>query len=395
MVDKLLKQDKILVVDDNPKNIQVIASILTNANYSIGYATDGSQALNTLKHSNEYDLILLDIDMPVMNGLEACRHIRNNPESMNIPVIFLTAFTDMKNIVEGFEAGAQDYISKPFNSQELLSRVKTHIELKKNKEILLNINGYLEEMVHQRTEDLIISNKKLDAANIQLKELDAAKTEFLHILSHEIRTPLNGIMGSVELLKSFQFPEPYNNLIHILNESVKRLENFSYKTLDISNLNIHGDKALTINFFNLEHHLDNCLKKIEPQIVKKHLTVQTEFVHDAKELQGDLYYIDKSLNIILENAVKHSKKWGLVRLITEDLDEMSILKVMDSGNGFSSSMLTQSFIAFSTGENHINNNIGLDLHFVKLVMDAHHGQIEIGNNPEGGAFVKLIFKKTN
>ena len=201
------KQAKILIVDDNPKNIQVIANVLNGAHFSVGYATDGQNAINTLQNTNDYDLVLMDIDMPVMNGLEACRLIRNNARLKNISVIFLTAFTDTEKIVAGFEAGAQDYITKPFNSTELLARVKTHIELKKNREILLDLNIYLQKQVLQRINELTITNEKLDKANAQLEQLDQAKTEFLHILSHEIRTPLNGIIGSLDLIKKNKLPE--------------------------------------------------------------------------------------------------------------------------------------------------------------------------------------------
>ena len=124
------KQFNILVVDDNPKNIQVIGNILREVGYLVGFATEGQQALSLLKENNDYDLILLDVDMPVLNGYDTCKAIREDDSLKEIPVIFLTAFTDIENVIIGFEVGAQDYITKPFNSKVLLARVGTHLQLK-------------------------------------------------------------------------------------------------------------------------------------------------------------------------------------------------------------------------------------------------------------------------
>ena len=192
---------KILVVDDNPKNIQVIGSLLREVGYSVGFAFDGQQALTLLNKTNDYDLVLLDVNMPVMNGFETCRAMRRNGNLMDIPVLFLTALNEINDVVSGFDAGGQDYITKPFNSEELLSRVKTHIELKHAKDQLKLVNQWLEEKVQERTKELQQANSKLEAANRELQALDKAKSDFLNIISHEINTPLNGIVGFVDILK--------------------------------------------------------------------------------------------------------------------------------------------------------------------------------------------------
>src|SRR5664279_1155220 len=133
---------KILVVDDNPENIQVLGNILREAGYQIGFATNGRQALDQLHNSSDYDLVLLDVDMPVMNGYETCRAMRTEVTLKELPVIFLTAFTDIDNKITGFEAGAQDYVTKPYHAQELLSRVRTHAELKRSREKVKGVNKW-------------------------------------------------------------------------------------------------------------------------------------------------------------------------------------------------------------------------------------------------------------
>ncbi len=144
MKSKVEKQCKILVVDDNLVNIKFIENILRKANYFVESALNGHQALNILKTTHDYDLILLDIDMPEINGFDVCKAIRKDDLLKEVPVIFLTGFCDTDNIVTGFEVGAQDYITKPFNVKELLARVETHIQLKQKTDQIKEMNQLLE-----------------------------------------------------------------------------------------------------------------------------------------------------------------------------------------------------------------------------------------------------------
>ena len=131
----------ILVVDDTPKNIQLVASVLKEIKtYKVIFAQNGKKAIE-LVTQNQVDLILLDIMMPEMNGFEVAKYLKSNAQYAEIPIIFLTAFTDTENIKKGFEIGAQDYLTKPFNAPELLARVKTHLSLyNANKKLSQNLN---------------------------------------------------------------------------------------------------------------------------------------------------------------------------------------------------------------------------------------------------------------
>lgn len=123
------RQFKILIVDDSPKNIQVVAHLLADQAYDISYATSGLRALDMLQE-NRFDLVLLDVMMPGMSGYDVCRQIKRENMSGDIPVIFLTAKTDEQSLLDAFEAGGQDYVTKPFTATELLARIKTHLKLK-------------------------------------------------------------------------------------------------------------------------------------------------------------------------------------------------------------------------------------------------------------------------
>ena len=153
----------ILIVDDNPKNIQLLGNVLTEKGYSVEFALNGHDALNWVDEK-EFDLILLDVMMPEMDGFEVCKHLKKNIKTREIPVIFLTSKTDSKSILRGFEMGAVDYISKPFNKNELLSRVTTHValmttrkELAEKNQVLTDSINYAQRIQHSMlptTEDL-------------------------------------------------------------------------------------------------------------------------------------------------------------------------------------------------------------------------------------------------
>lgn len=143
------KRSKILIVDDISQNIQVAASILQKDGYQMAFAQDGSTACAQAE-SQKFDLILLDIMMPHMDGFEVCRKIRANPGNREVPIIFLTAKDDADSIAKGFDLGAMDYLVKPFNGTELRARVKTHLELYHSKIELVEANERLSEEIVER-----------------------------------------------------------------------------------------------------------------------------------------------------------------------------------------------------------------------------------------------------
>jgi len=125
----MARRFKILIVDDAPKNIQVVANLLGDTEYDLSYATSGHRALELIE-LNRFDLVLLDVMMPGMNGYDVCKKIKKDGFCGDLPVIFITAKTDEESLIEAFNAGAQDYVTKPFNSAELMARIKTHLKLK-------------------------------------------------------------------------------------------------------------------------------------------------------------------------------------------------------------------------------------------------------------------------
>lgn len=135
-------ESSVLIIDDSAENLKFLANILSKNGYEPVISRGGKQAMEFLKTESP-DLILLDIMMPELDGYEVCRMLKEQPETREIPIIFLTAKTDTDSLVKGFESGGVDYIVKPFKTRELLARVKTHIELKRAREKIKTLEGIL------------------------------------------------------------------------------------------------------------------------------------------------------------------------------------------------------------------------------------------------------------
>jgi CheY-like chemotaxis protein len=162
----------ILVVDDIPKNIQVVANILGNLGYNVEVATSGQEALE-IAFSEKIDLILLDIMMPEMDGYEVCKRLRQNEITKETPIIFLTAKTETDDIVAGFDVGGQDYVTKPFNAKELIKRVETHLDiLSKNRKI-----KSFAKQLESKNDELNGLNQELTETNTELTETIDALTK--------------------------------------------------------------------------------------------------------------------------------------------------------------------------------------------------------------------------
>lgn len=277
------KVSNILVVDDNLKNIQVGINFLKqNKDYHLIFATSGEQALERVKE-NSFDLILLDIIMPGLDGYEVCSRLKADDATRNIPILFLTAKQESENIVRGFETGGADYITKPFNSEELKARVKTHLELKQAKDDLENQNMILESKVTERTEQL---QALRDATVISLSAL--VETRDNETGNHIIRTQKYVELIATELKKN----EKYSSVIS--DEIIEYLK----KTAPLHDIGKVGIRDSIL-------HKPEKLNSEEFEIMKLHTTYGYEALKKAEELTGKNTFLYHAKNL----AYSHHEKW--------------------------------------------------------------------------------------
>jgi two-component system sensor histidine kinase/response regulator len=374
--------ERLLIVDDLPKNIQVLGKLLSGPNRQIAYALSGSEALK-LTSENIFDLILLDIMMPGMDGFEVCAKLKKEKKTADIPIIFLTAKTEAEEIVKGFECGANDYITKPFNASELQARVTTQLELIRNKRQLQELNQSLEEKVAHRT-------LELQQANKQLAQLEKAKSDFLTIISHELRTPLNGIIGITSLLKQSIADEEQKEYLDYLNTSSERLVRFAETALLITSLQFNNQQIELFDI-DLENLFEMVVYELQSSLDEKEIKVEINISKDARIVKADADLLQKSICILIENAISHLPTGGKIWL-SSSLENHSIcLEVRDDGKGFSEEVFSRLRNFLRQEHITIEQGFGLSLAAVKLIIRAHNGNVILKNADEGGAVVQLHF----
>lgn len=186
-----VQQPAVLIVDDSTTNLRLISAMLLEQGIEPRPISGGKLALEVAK-ANPPDLILLDIDMPEMDGFELCRALKDDAVLKDIPVIFISGMWDTGNVVKGLALGAVDHVSKPFQAEEITARIRTHLRIVSLQGQLREQNQVLEREVSERTRELANANRRL-------AELARLKDDFLHMIAHELHTPTNGLLGFAEL----------------------------------------------------------------------------------------------------------------------------------------------------------------------------------------------------
>ena len=215
----------ILIVDDNPQNLQVLGNLLQEEKYQIEFAVNGESTLDWLKNK-KFDLILLDINMPGMNGFEVCKKIRSDKKTYEIPIIFLSAESERESILKGFEVGAQDFVIKPFDSRELLARVKTQLDLKSKTEKLEKINEWLGKKIENWLKVSVVKpggNKTNDLGN-KMIEFDKNQSFILKDICLELKTSIKEIEKIIRKSNDSNTKNQFNEIVKRMADTVAKLE---------------------------------------------------------------------------------------------------------------------------------------------------------------------------
>lgn len=386
---------EILIVDDIPGNLNFIGDILQNEGFRILVATNGNDAIDIAREKLPA-LILLDIAMPVMDGYEVCRILKADDRTKEEPIIFLTAKDENEDILKGFEAGAVDYVSKPFNSSELISRVNTHLELRRKSEELEHLNQLLEEKVIERTvqlqtlnDSLTVANQNLSKAYRELSKLDKAKNEFIRHINHELRTPLQGIHGFVRILSEIVENAEQEEYIRSIDILVKRL-------VKLSELSLLFTEVRTENYqlkqerVGLSYCVSEALQSIEKQ--EKQIQIVVDPIPEDLIILADQKLVCACIGIVVDNAMKFSPENEIVELNAYREKTSVILEVSDNGPGYSDKAQEHLFDLLSA--DNINEEFygfGIGLATAKIILDLLAASIEIENKTKGGAVTKLVF----
>jgi len=215
----------ILLVDDNPQNLQVLGKLLQEEKYEIEFAVNGEATLEWLKNK-QFDLILLDINMPGMNGFEVCKRIRSDKGMSEVPIIFLSAESERESILKGFEVGAQDFVIKPFDSRELLARVKTPLDLKSKTEKLEKINEWLGKKIDNWLKVSVDRPRGVETSDLNAKliEFDKNQSYVLKDICLELSTSIKEIEKLIGKSYNSVAKSQIKEIVKRLADSVVKLE---------------------------------------------------------------------------------------------------------------------------------------------------------------------------
>ena len=391
MIDYTLKNARILIVDDKVSNIEILEGLLEESGYTQFQSTTDPRLVVGLFESFAPDLILLDLMMPHISGFEVMADLQAMiPPGTFLPILVLTADISQEAKLRALSGGAKDFLSKPFDLYEVKLRIGNLLETRYLHQQLGRQNQILEGQVRERTLDLERSNSTLDKANRELAVLDQAKNDFLNLISHELRTPLNGIMGIAWILRQ-EIAEPeLIEFVQCVCESAERLEAFTYRALLITELRA-GKRRIHEGDVTIADLVTQLKGRLEKEIGAKQITLNIQQDPAVDSISGDLELLHICFEQIAGNSVKYAPFGGTVGIKVIADGRATVCEFIDNGDGFPEKILSNPFMIFGLGDRHMDNNTGLSMALIKLIMDAHHGQIEICNNQPKGAKVRLTF----
>ncbi len=350
------KNDTVLIVDDVARNLQVVGNILKNQNIQSYAALGGDQALKIL-HNTTIDLVLLDISMPEMDGYEVCKKIKQNEKLIHIPIIFLTARTQTEDIVKGFQCGGVDFITKPFNTDELLQRVKTHLKLK------------------HYEDELTTKNDALQLAN-------ATKDKFFSIIAHDLKNPFNTLLNISELLLddeenlTQQKRKEFTQMLH---------ENAQCTCALIENLLLWSRSQRNQVEYNPEvvyarELLKDCTFLIQRTTANnKQIEIILDKMDESLQVVADYEMISIVVRNLLSNSVKFSYLNNKINVGASVSEQGRVLfYVKDSGIGMNEGQLQKLFkieATYSRQGTHNEKGTGLGLILCKEFLEKNNGKI--------------------
>ncbi|MFH0998797.1 MAG: hybrid sensor histidine kinase/response regulator [Pseudomonadota bacterium] len=351
----------ILIVDDVPANLKLLSEMLRMRGYEPRPIPSGKLALQAAQ-ADPPDLILLDIRMPEMNGFEVCERLKADAALKEIPVIFITAMTDTADKVKSFSLGAVDYVTKPFQVEEVCARVDVHLELRRRKREL------------QRSYD-------------KLRELETMRDSLVHMIVHDMRSPLMAVLGNLELAETEPLPQDATESIAAASASARTILEMISSLLDVSKMEA-GLLTPELSAVDMNALASEAIQMIEPLRSQRALTLASTMGMDT--FAGDANLIRRVLQNLIGNAIKFTdKKNGIITVgIAVTAEDKMRVSVADNGPGIPVEYRDKVFDKFcqvGTRKQSRAYSTGLGLTFCKLAVEAHRGRIGLESDEGKGS----------
>jgi two-component system, sensor histidine kinase and response regulator len=394
---------KILLVDDREDNLFSIETVLEKDGYTLMKANSGKEALKILLKEYDFTLILMDVQMPNLNGFETASLIYDRDKLKHIPIIFITAnnYND-DNAFKGYKAGAVDYIYKPINPELLRAKVSVFVDLYRKNHLLLAqeqkltmINMELEERVKERTEELSKKNLELEAKNMELLKVNNDLDNFIYTASHDLKAPVSNIEGLVFSLVDTLSPESAEDtnvktIIGMINSSILRFKGTIQDLTEITKIQkgIEENSAVV----DCQEIIDDVKATINELIVESKAKV-TISIKDCPSIHFSRKNLNSIIYNLLSNAIKYRspKRKPEISIKTHKSDGYIILTVKDNGLGMNLQDKNKIFSMFKRLHDHVEGS-GIGLYIVKRIIDNSGGKIEVESVVDKGSTFRVYFK---
>lgn len=365
-------QKNILIIDDNPNNLRLLSQLLVERGYKVRAVLSGERALAAVQ-STLPDLILLDIMMPEMSGYELCRRLKAAPQTQDIPIIFISALAETEDKVKAFSVGGVDYVSKPFQVDEVLARVETHIDLRELRSQLQVANATLAQQLAELSE-----------LNEQLQKQNAELDAFAHTVAHDLKNPLNLVMGNAELLRSYA--EPQDSLTLESSDSIfkaaKKMDNIIESLMLLSGVRRVAD--VTMHPLDMEYIVLEAQDRMADLIKERQVVITLPSVWPIVWGYGP--WVEEVWANYLSNAIMYGGEPPHVEIGATQLEDGSVrFWVHDNGAGLTQEQQAQLFTPFERLEQaRIQGGHGLGLSIVRRIVEKLGGTVGVESFPAEG-----------
>ena len=366
-----MSRARILIVDDLPEKLLVYSTLLEDIDAEIVEARSGTEALKRVLEG-PFAVILLDVNMPDIDGLETATLIRGHRNGRHTPIIFITAYADEVQTARGYALGAVDYILSPIVAPVLRTKVQVFVDLSKAHAALALSNQELETRVKERT--------------AELEQLSRLKDEFLATMSHELRTPLNAIFGWVTLLRTRRLDEPtQERALETIERNARAQKRLIEDLLDVSRI-VTGKVALEILPVDPRRVVEAALETMQPAAQAKGIKVVPVLDAGPASVRGDFARLQQIVCNLLSNAIKFTPSGGQVDVCLTHRNGEAEISVSDSGQGIKPEFLPLVFDRFRQEDGSISRRhggLGLGLAIVRHLVELHAGSVEAFSDGEG------------
>jgi signal transduction histidine kinase len=358
----------ILVVDDTQANLQLLSGMLKERGYKVRPVPSGKLALQAAK-SAPPDLILLDINMPELDGYEVCAQLKRDERTRDIPVLFISAMNETIDKVLAFGVGGLDYITKPFQFEEVDARVAAHLKLRR-----LQI-------------DLAARNRELQQTNAELRRLQDLRDNLTQMIVHDLRSPLTGVYGTIELVgtEADKLTPATARMVDLSHGTLDQILTMINSLLDVSKIEA-GELRPNCRACDLVALAHEAVDRLTG--LRGNRTVTTESASPTVPAFVDRELISRVLQNLIGNALKFTAQNGEVRIHLSRNADRSRVSVTDNGPGVAPEYHERIFEKFGqvkTSDTRVGTGLGLT--FCRLVIEAHGGAIGVKSElGKGSAF---------